>query len=260
MRTIRLWIAYDGTDFAGWQRQAGAPSIQEELERAVRFVTGERAAVHGAGRTDAGVHALAQAAHVRLERSPPVERLPLALNTFLPATVRVCGALEVPADFHARFSSRGKRYVYRIRTGRVPHPLLRRYAHWVRGPLDLAAMRAAARHLIGRHDFSAFATNPGHPRRRPAVRTVRSLHVWRRKEDVVVAVGGDGFLYNQVRAMAGTLLEVGRGRWAPDLVRAILASKDRRLAGPTLPAAGLFLVRVLYPPRFGGLHPPPIAR
>ncbi len=252
VRTLRLWIGYDGSGLAGWQRQAGAESVQEHLERAVRLVTGERAGVHGAGRTDAGVHAFLQAAHVRVEGGPPERRFHLALNAHLPPAIRVLAALEVPSDFHARFSARGKRYLYRVAAGRIRHPLLARFVHFHAGPLDLGAMREAARLLVGTHDFLSFATNPGHPRKRPTIRTVRALHLRLRRGVLGILVEGDGFLYNQVRAMAGTLLEVGRGRRPPSWVREVLEARDRSRGGPTLPARGLVLWRVLYPPRFGG--------
>jgi tRNA pseudouridine38-40 synthase len=217
----------------------------------VQQLTGEPATVHGAGRTDSGVHAFGQSAHVRLATSIPSDRLFLAVNSLLPADVRVLGSCAAPPDFHARFSARGKRYLYRVRWGRVPLPVGRQYCHWWHGPpLDLPAMRAAARALAGRHDFAAMATNPGHQRRQPTVRTIHSIHLVRRRNGFDLVVQGDGFLYNMVRTMAGTLVEVGRGKLMPPDLTAILASGDRRRAGPTLPAQGLFLVRVLYPPPF----------
>lgn len=257
MRTVRLWISYDGTDYAGWQRQSNGEAIQEVIERALALITGDTLTVHGAGRTDAGVHAFAQSAHVRLAKGPPTEALHKALNTLLPPDIRVLGARDMPSSFHARFAARAKRYLYRIRTDAVAPPIGRRFFHWFSGgQLDLQAMRGGAHHLIGTHDFAALATNPGAVRPRATVRTIHSLHLRGCARGVDLVVQGDGFLYNMVRTLAGTLLEVGRGRQDPAWVATVVASRDRGCAGPTLPPHGLFLVRVLYPPEFGPDRPP----
>jgi len=245
-------VSYDGTGLGGWQRQLGRETVQEWLERALEYVGAGRTCVHGAGRTDAGVHALAQAAHVVLEKGPPTDRLHFALNTALPPSIRVLFAEEMPKDFHARFSARGKLYLYRIAAQEVLLPPLRRFFHWERRALDLSAMRRAASHIIGKRDFAAFATHPGIPRVRSTVRTIRGLHLFRTRFGIDLYVSGDGFLYNQVRTLAGTLVEVGRGKTHPDKIRDILESRDRKQAGPTLPPQGLFLVRVDY----GDQYPP----
>ncbi len=225
-------------------------TVQEWLERALERVGAGRVCVHGAGRTDAGVHALAQAAHVVLAKGPPTERLHFAMNTALPPSIRVLLAEEMPKDFHARFSARGKLYLYRIAAQEVLLPPLRRYFHWERRPLDLHAMREAVPYIVGKRDFAAFATNPGIPRIRPTVRTIRSLHLVRTRFGLDLYVSGDGFLYNQVRTLAGTLVDVGRGKTSPEEVKTILESRDRKLAGPTLPPQGLFLVKVDYGAQF----------
>ncbi len=257
MRTLRLWIGYDGARYAGWQRQSGAESVQEHLERAIAVVTGDDVTVHGAGRTDAGVHALAQSAHVRVGGGPPTAAFHKAVNTMLPRDIRVLGAREVGSEFHARFSARAKRYAYRIRTGAVLHPLDRAFVHWHRsGGFDVGAMRAAARILVGTHDFASFAANPGQRRTRPTIRTVQALHVRDGGRGVDLVVQGDGFLYNMVRILVGSLVEVGRGRRPVAWMQDVLAAKDRRAAGPTLPPHGLYLVRVLYPEEFGPDRPP----
>ncbi len=250
MQNLRLEIAYDGGDYAGWQRQAGAATVQEEIERAVELICQTRTTVHGSGRTDSGVHAFAQTAHLRLDRGPASERLHLALNSVLPEDIRVLSATVMPPEFHARFSARGKRYVYRISTARVLHPLLRRYVHSHGRAVDMAAMRAAAGQLLGTHDFLAFSSNPGVPRKRPTIRTLQALHLLPDRAGFAIWVQGDGFLYNMVRILAGTLLEVGKGKLAPEQVGEILSSRDRRRAGPTLPAHGLALLRALYPREF----------
>ena len=242
-----MTIAYDGTRYAGWQVQRGRDTVQQQLERALQTIFGRAIAVEGAGRTDAGVHAIAQAAHVDLPRPFPPGSLILALNGNLPDDIAVHGVRAVPDDFHARFHAIGKRYVYRCVVSRLRPALGRAWFHWVRRPVDLAAMAAAGRALVGQHDFAAFASNPGYVRKRGTVRTVQHLHLVRRPWGFDLAVQGDGFLYNMVRAIAGTLLDVGTGRLAPADVPDILQGRDRKRAGATAPACGLYLLAVLYP-------------
>ena len=247
MRNVRALLAYDGSAYFGWQRQAGFESVQAELESALLALTGEAVSVHGSGRTDTGVHALGQVASFHVETRLADERLQAALNAHLPDDIAV-RALETCADdFHARFSARAKRYVYLTATSRVRPVFGRRHAHWVREPLDVGAMRAALAHLIGEHDFATFA-GAGSPRR-SSVRTLQHAHVVARRAHLVIAVQGTGFLYNMVRNVAGTLFDVGRGKLAAGELPALLAARDRRLAGPTAPAAGLYLARVLYAER-----------
>ena len=189
----------------------------------------------------------ARARMFRLERGPETARLPRALNSVLPAAIRVWHAAEVSQDFHARFSAIGKRYAFRIMLGGTPDPIVGRYSHYCGFPLDIGAMRRGASLLIGTHDFLAFSANPGVERVRPTVRTLRSLHVLQHRHGLSIVVQGDGFLYNMVRILAGSLLEVGRGKCEPDWLSEVLDSRDRKEAGPTLPAKGLFLIRALYP-------------
>jgi tRNA pseudouridine38-40 synthase len=248
MQTQLLTIAYDGTRYAGWQRQDGFDTIQDRLESAFETIFGEPIAVHGAGRTDAGVHALRQCAHARLPKAMHPAVLVRALNGNLPRDIAVRESRVVPASFHARFSAAGKRYGYRFVCAPVRPILAQGFYHWVRTPLDVGAMRAAGRHLIGEHDFASFASNPGYQRKRGTVRRIDHLHLVRRAHGVDLLVQGNSFLYNMVRAIAGTLREVGLGRWPPDRVAEVLRARDRRTAGMTAEAGGLFLVRVLYPP------------
>lgn len=247
MQTQLLTIAYNGTSYAGWQRQDGFDTVQERIEFAALTVFGEPVAVHGAGRTDAGVHALRQTAHLRLPRPFDPSALVRALNGNLPMDIAIRDARVMPADFHARFSAIGKRYAYRFIVAPVRPVLAPGFYLWVRTPLDLAAMRAGARHLLGEHDFASFATNPGYVRKGGTVRRIDSVHLVRRPHGVDLVVQGNGFLYNMVRAIAGTLRDVGLGRRPPDEIRSILAARDRQTAGMTADAAGLCLVRVLYP-------------
>ncbi len=247
MHGYLLTIAYDGSAFAGWQRQEGFGTVQQALEDAMLAILGEPVVVHGAGRTDAGVHALRQTAHIRIARDFVPDRLLAALNGNLPPPVRVVAVRRIPLQFHARFSAVGKRYVYRTVVSRIAPVFERGRRHWVRRSCDVDRMRHAARHLLGEHDFAAFATNPGYERKRGTVRRIDHLHVVRRGVGFDIAVQGNGFLYNMVRAIAGTLIEVGVGKREPDEVAAILASRDRRRAGENAPPEGLYLLRVLYP-------------
>ncbi len=251
MRNVRARIAYDGSAFFGWQRQDGFESVQETLEQTLADLCGAAVIVHGAGRTDSGVHALGQVAHFHVATRLEDERLRCALNANLPRSVVVTRLETCPAQFHARYGARGKRYGYLTLTSRSRPPLGRALAHWVREPLDLAAMRRAAGHLRGRRDFRALASS-GSPRK-STVRTLSSIRILARRRAFAVIVQGDGFLYNMVRTIAGTLIDVGRGHMEADALPEILASGDRRRAGPTAPACGLYLASVLYPePVFAG--------
>jgi len=244
MRNVRVRLAYDGSRFYGWQRQEGFPSVQEAVEDAIESLTGERVCVHGSGRTDTGVHALGQTASFHLETALSDERLLHALNAHLVEGV-VLEALETcPDQFHAQKSARGKRYVYLVHNQPFRSAFGSAYWHRVHGTLDLAAMRRAARHLVGEHDFSSFAS-AGSPRK-SNVRRITALHILRRRERLAMFVQGNGFLYNMVRAIAGTLLEVGRGKLIPEALPEILGARDRSRAGPTAPAAGLYLLSVRY--------------
>ncbi len=246
--TYLLTIAYEGTRFHGWQQQEGFRTVQQELVRAFAAIDCPGLHVEGAGRTDAGVHAVGQCAHVVMPRAFAPERLLLALNTNLPDDVAVQAVRAAPDGFHARFHARGKRYVYRCLTAAVRPAIGRGLYHWVRRPVDLAAMRAAAACLAGRHDFASFATNPGYPRRRGTVRTLQHVHLVPHGGGFDLAVQGGGFLYNMVRNVMGSLLEVGYGNHPPGWIADVLAARDRRRAGPTAPPQGLYLVRVLYAP------------
>ena len=263
VRSFLLTIAYDGRNYRGWQRQEGFDSVQERLEDAVATIYGEPLVVHGAGRTDAGVHALRQCAHFRVgsSRGPrEPETVRDALNGNLPPDVVVRGVRRVPAAFHARFSACGKRYVYRCLVGRLRPVFHTGLMTWIRrGRLDVAAMRRAAALIEGTHDFAAFATNPGYARKRPTVRTVHHVRLAQRPMGFDLFVQGNGFLYNMVRTMVGTLVEVGIGDRGPDDVLRILQSRDRREAGPNLPPDGLYLQRVLYPADAFDPSPKPFA-
>jgi tRNA pseudouridine38-40 synthase len=247
LRLFKLTLQYDGTDYVGWQRQASGTSIQGLLEDALRPIEGGDVTVHGAGRTDAGVHALGQVCSFGLTASIEPRVLVRALNPVLPPDVRVVDAEVVPNDFHARFSSTGKIYEYRIVTGRFASPFLRRYVWHVKGRLDIDVMQAASSRFVGTHDFAAFQ---GHGvARRTTMRTVRRLD-WSGdvgpEQPLVMTIEGDGFLRHMVRNIVGTLVDIGQRRRSPSDIEKILASRSRPAAGPTAPASGLFLRQVLY--------------
>ncbi len=245
MTRYRLTLEYDGTAFVGWQRQASGLSVQECLEAAVEAFTGTAETVTGAGRTDSGVHALAQVAHTEISREASPDVVCLALNYHLkPQPISVLDAKPVGEDFHARFSATARHYRYRILNRRAPAALERRRAWWVPSPLDLAAMQEGAAHLPGRHDFTSFRA-AGCQAKSP-LRTLSRLEIHARGEELVFELSAPSFLYNQVRIIVGTLKWVGEGRWSAAHVGEILAAKDRRLAGPTAPPHGLCLMAVDY--------------
>jgi tRNA pseudouridine38-40 synthase len=244
MRRIRLTVAYDGTDFAGWQRQANAPTIQETIERALLEMTGRPTDLRGAGRTDAGVHAAGQVAHFDSDGRIPSEGFRKGLNALLPRSIAVLAADEVPPTFDARFSAMGKLYRYRIWNRETRDPLNDRYVWHHPRRLDVARMLAAAARLVGRHDFAAFRA--ADCERRTTVRTLSRLDVREDHGLVSIEVEADAFLKNMVRILAGTLAHVGWGKLSPDEVAALFDRPDRRLAGQTAPARGLLMVKVDY--------------
>ena len=271
MPSFKIVVAYDGTDYVGWQRQANGVSIQALIEDALRAIDGRAVAVAGAGRTDSGVHALGQVAAFTIERALSPDAVVRALNAHLPDAIRIMSADEVPPSFHPRFDAIAKTYRYRIWNGEVVSPFERRYAWHVTGALDVDAMSSAARLVEGEHDFAAFQASGS-----DVITTVRevvesrvlriadcgfqgihnpaihnpAIHnpAIRNPQSAILAyeVTGPGFLRHMVRTIVGTLVEVGRGRQPVEWMAAVLASRDRAAAGPTAPAAGLFLIRVDY--------------
>ena len=279
MPTFKITLAYDGSEFVGWQRQATGVSIQGLIEKALADLDGAPVAVAGAGRTDAGVHALGQVASFSLVRAIDGKSVVRAVNATLPSSIRVLAADIVPSTFHARFAARSKTYRYRMFTGEVLDPFERAYVWHVPAPLDVAAMGRAARQLEGTHDFAAFQaaggpqrnterevfvsriTNPtkpstmeatGHPEekierdRDSGESNLRGLRPVRGGELTTYEITGNGFLRHMVRTIVGSLVEIGRGRRDERWLGCVIASRDRREAGPTAPAAGLFLVGVHY--------------
>ena len=244
MKNLKLTLSYDGTDFNGWQTQPGCRTVQETLETAVEAVTGVRPRANCSGRTDAGVHAVGQVVNFYSETRLTPDVLVRAINAHLPPDVVVREAAEVGRSFDANKDALRKLYRYVIRDNPIGDPFLRRYAAWCKVRLDAAAMARASRVLVGTHDFHSFETE--WPNRASSVRTITHLTVNRAGEYIWIDVEADGFLYNMVRAMAGTLINVGRGFWPESKVAEVLLATDRTQAGPTAPACGLFLMRVTY--------------
>ena len=249
MRYLKLTIAYDGTDFHGWQIQSGKPTIQGEIVSILRRLTQENIAIHGSGRTDAGVHALGQVASFRTHTALSTGELQRALNALLPQSIRIVAAEETGPDFNARWSARAKTYRYRLYRGRVVPPMIWRYVLHYPFPLDEARMREAATRFVGSHDFAAFAASTGSEdddKERSTVREIYATELARSadNEELVFTVRGRSFLRYMVRKMVGTMLDVGRGRLAPQDVDRLYESRDRSKSGPTVPAQGLCMISV----------------
>jgi tRNA pseudouridine38-40 synthase len=243
VRNIRLTLQYDGTDFHGFQRQVGVPTIQEAVEQKLERITGAPTAVVGAGRTDAGVHATGQVINFRTEGAIPTERVCMALNSLPPYSIVARGAREVEPEFHARFDATSRSYRYVILRG-DPSPFLRRYAWRVTVPLDVAQMREAAGALVGRFDFAAFCAAGAEVR--STVREIRELRIAERGRLLWIDVTADGFLHSMVRIIVGTLVEIGSGARPARAMAEIRDGRDRGAAGPTAPPHGLYLTRVRY--------------
>ena len=245
MKRILLTVEYDGTNYAGWQRQINGLAVQQVLEEALQKATRERIVVTGASRTDAGVHALGQAVHFDTDSRIPPEKYPFVLNTMLPRDVRVHSGREVPEGFHARIMTCGKRYTYRIVNSRHASAIRRNTHVHVPLPLDLAPMQEAAKQLLGTHDFAAFQAAGGTAK--TTVRTITSAELVRFGDEIILTVEGDAFLYNMVRIIAGTLIEIGLGRRSINAFTEAYETLDRLSLGVTAPPQGLELTKVYYP-------------
>jgi len=250
MRNLKLVLAYDGSEFSGWQVQPDAATIQGTLASAIGRVTGEKVLPQGSGRTDAGVHALAQVATFATQSPIPEQNLAKALNDILPPSIRVLDATEAPQEFHARKSANAKTYRYRMHRGAICPPFLARYVWHYPYPVDEDAMRLAATFVLGEHDFTSFAAvDSERGREDETISNVRRIFesTWERtKEELIYTVRGNGFLYHMVRNLVGTFVLVGKGTLKPDSIAEILRARNRSAAGATAPAGGLFLVSVEY--------------
>ncbi|SEG07704.1 tRNA pseudouridine38-40 synthase [Caloramator fervidus] len=244
MRNIKLVIEYDGTRYCGWQRQKNGISIQEVIEKAIEKLTKEQVELIGSSRTDAGVHARGQVANFYTNTTIPSDKICYALNSILPQDIAIIESCEVPMDFHSRYNSIGKKYSYTILNRRIASPLLRNFSAHVPQPLDFEAMVKASKYFLGEHDFSAFKSTGSSVK--TSIRTIRKLDFTKDGDIIRFEIEANGFLYNMVRIIAGTLIEVGKGKIRAEDIPLIIKSKDRSKAGPTAPAQGLCLEKVYY--------------
>ncbi len=245
MRNIKITLEYDGTNYSGWQIQKNTnQTIQQILQEALTIINKSPVKITGAGRTDAGVHALGQVANFRFDVNVPIERIPAAINSLIPEDIVCRSAQEVPMEFHARFDTRGKKYRYRIYNQLLPSVFLRNYAYHFKHSMDLSVMKKAAGYLEGTHDFKAFQAS-GSPII-DTVRTIFKVEIIEKKPEIWLEISGNGFLYNMVRIIVGTLIETAMGNISINEFKNILVSGDRKRAGFTAPAHGLTLVKVYY--------------
>lgn len=244
MKRVKLIVAYDGTNYCGWQIQINGITVEEVLNKVLTDLLGVETAVIGASRTDSGVHAMANVAVFDTDSKIPGEKFSFALNQRLPNDIRIQSSKEVAPDWHPRFCNSTKTYEYKILNRRFDMPLCRLYTHFVYMPLDVEKMKAAAEYIVGEHDFASFCSSGSQVE--STVRTVYSLEVSRENDIISIRISGNGFLYNMVRIIVGTLMKVGLGVYPPEHMREIIEAKDRNAAGPKAPACGLTLVGIDY--------------
>ena len=244
MKLVKLTVAYDGTNYCGWQVQPNGITIQEVLNQCLSEFTGEKIETIGASRTDAGVHALGNVAVFDTEMRMPGDKFSFALNQRLPEDIRIQKSEEVEADFHPRYIKSQKTYEYRILNRRFPIPTERFYSHFTYIPLDIKKMREAAEYLVGEHDFKSFCGTGAQVK--TTVRTIKEIQIEKNGDRITIRITGEGFLYNMVRIIAGTLMDIGGGLYPPEKMKEILEAKDRKKAGPTAPARGLTLMEIQY--------------
>lgn len=244
MKRIKLVVAYDGTNYCGWQIQENGITIEEVLNKTISDLVGEPVAVIGASRTDSGVHAMGNVAVFDTESRIPAEKMSFALNQRLPEDIRIQNSCEVPSEWHPRYCDTRKTYVYRILNRRFAVPTERLYSHFFYYPLNVVDMQQAADYLVGEHDFKSFCT----PRTQvlSTIRTIYYIQIQKEGDMISITINGNGFLYNMVRIIVGTLLKVGTGLYPPEHVKEILNAKDRQMAGPKAEARGLTLQEIEY--------------
>lgn len=241
---IVIKVEYDGTNYCGWQIQPNGDTVQKQLEKAIEKITGERSAVIGSGRTDSGVHALGQVAHFDTSSSVLPENFYRALNSVLPKDIKVISSAAADENFHARFSAKKKTYIYRMYQSEFPHPLKSRYAAHIPYTLDVEEMKKACRYLLGKHDFKCFLS--ANSSVKDTVREIYHSELNVSGEDITYTVTGNGFLYNMVRIIVGTLVKIGEGKMTAEDMKKVIDSGDRSLAGITMPPCGLTLLKVEY--------------
>ena len=246
MRNIKLVIEYDGKNFAGWQTQPGKDNIQKKKKKAIKEITGEDVELNASGRTDAGVHALGQVANFKTESLIEIEKIPYALNSKLPNSIVIINAEEVDERFHARYNCKGKTYKYIIYNNLFPSALNRYREFHMPQELNFAKMKKALKYFEGTHDFAGFKSSGGAPKK-TTVRTITKAEIVKTDDNrITITLSGDGFLYNMVRIICGTIVDVGLGKIKVEDIEKIIESKDRKMAGKTLPPQGLYLVEVKY--------------
>lgn len=245
MKRILLRVAYDGTNYCGWQVQPNGITVQEVLNKKLSDLLGENIETIGASRTDAGVHALGNVAVFDTETRIPGSKISYALNQRLPDDIRIQESMEVAADFHPRYQESEKTYQYKILNCRFPLPTSRLYTYFYHYPLNLDKMQQAANYLIGTHDFASFCG--ANAQVKTTVRTITAIDIWQNNDEITIQVQGKGFLYNMVRIISGTLIEIGNGQYPPEKIKEILEAKKRSQAGPTAPAHGLTLIKIYFP-------------
>lgn len=244
MKRVKIIVSYDGTNYCGWQIQQNGITVEEVLNKTISELVGEEIAVIGASRTDSGVHAMGNVAVFDTESQIPSEKMSFALNQRLPEDIRIQSSCEVPLDWHPRYCDTRKTYEYRILNRKISIPTERLYSHFFYYPLDVEKMQQAADYLVGEHDFKSFCSARSQVEN--TVRTIYYLRVEKEGDLIRIRINGNGFLYNMVRIIAGTLIKVGTGMYPPEHMKEILDAKDRRMAGPKAEARGLTLLEIEY--------------
>jgi len=244
MRNIKLTIEYDGKGFNGWQKQPNKLNIQGEIEEVIERITGEKVELNASGRTDAGVHALRQVANFKTNSNIPIEKIPIAINTYLKKSIVIKNAEEVDERFHSRYNCKQKTYKYVINNNEYPSAIYRNFEYHIPQKLDVDAMKKAIKYFEGEHDFSGFKASGTSSK--SSIRTIYKAEIKDENDRICIYLTGNGFLYNMVRIMAGTLVDVGVGKIKPEEILNIIDSKDRQRAGKTLPPQGLYLMKVEY--------------
>lgn len=244
MKNIKLTIAYDGTNYSGWQRQNNASTIQEEIEKALKKILKKDITIHGSGRTDARVHALGQVASFTEDFDLPINKIPFVVNNVLPNDIVIINAEEMNMDFHARYCAKGKKYIYKIYNDSIRNPLYRNYSYFINGDIDLEKLIKASKYFIGEHDFRTFMASGSSIKN--TVRTIYNINIYKKDKFIILEYDGNGFLYKMVRIITATLLDINFNRISLKDIESIIKSKDRSKARHTAPAQGLYLAKVYY--------------
>lgn len=244
MKNVKLTIAYNGTNYSGWQRQSNARTVQGEIERKLRLITKQEIEIHGSGRTDAGVHALGQIASFKSNLSIPINRIAFALNNALPLDIVIKSVEEVDMDFHARYSAKGKKYIYKIYNDSIRNPMYVNHSYFVNGNIDIRKIRESSKYFIGEHDFRGFMSSRSNVKN--TIRTIYSIDIYKEENFIILEYKGNGFLYNMVRIITGTLLDAALSKINIENLDYIIKSRDRRNARHKAPPQGLYLGEVYY--------------